>query len=340
MKFTDGDVAHPIRVEHNIAVSHGPVNCFVRMNGSPKQIPIATRARQTAIERQLRRIVLIREPSKVLSQQEVARGQREFIVGPNCGKHTFPFTVFRQTTSTKITVSTPYYREPKVSWKICGTPVSQGSNRIFVRTEAERLHDAPPRPPQPAGVQPAPAGMVAINVMLNGNELQIVNEPEDGNYTLTVDVRAEDGSDATSIKSRSTSVDVEGFREVIRGLKEASAGCWKKYIKDHQSGEPKAKAVAAALLAQLRRPGDPIWDPDPDMIGIGALVALDDPTVANVKQWQADLRPGVHIPHNPFDPGGVLINPGDAHPTGAIRPEDLEKNLREQLESTPTKFTH
>jgi hypothetical protein len=181
--------------------------------------------------------------------------------------------------------------------------------------------------------------MVAIDVTLNGNELQIVNEPEDGNYTVVVDISAQDGSDKTSNKSRSTSVDISGFREVIKGLKEASADCWKAYIKAHQNGEPKAKAVAAALAAQLRRPGDPLWDPDPDMTAIGVRVALDDPTIAQVKQWQTELRPAVHIPGGHFT-DDLRVDGHNAHPGGVAHPEDIEKQLREQLGSIPTKFSH
>lgn len=262
MKFTDGDVAHPINVQHNINIADGPVNCFIRMNGKPKAIPIQTRPRQTALERQSRRIVLIREPSVVVSQQAVAHGRREFIVGPNCGKHFFPFTVFRQTLSTKITATTPYYRDPSVSWKICGTPISQGTHRVFVRADAERLTDAPPRPPQPAGVQPAPAGMVAIDVTLSGNELVIANEPEDGNYTLVVDVRARDGSDETSVRNhRHQSMSMVSVKpsRVSRRRRPSAGGTISKAMK---TGRPKPRRSQRRLLrscaGQAIRYGIPI----------------------------------------------------------------------------------
>ncbi len=76
------------------------------------------------------------------------------------------------------------------------------------------------------------------------------------------------------------------------------------------------------------------------MTAIGVRVALDDPTVADVNKWQAEIRPAsVHIQHNPFDTV-TIGNPGNPHPGGAIRPEDLEKNVLEQLGSTPLKFSH
>jgi hypothetical protein len=109
MKFTDGDVAHPINVQHNINVQDGPVNCFIRMDGKPKPIRVQTRPRATPMERQLRRIVVIRHPTKVGPSHEVARGEREFFVGPECGKRTFPIIVYRQTVSSTITVRTPEY---------------------------------------------------------------------------------------------------------------------------------------------------------------------------------------------------------------------------------------
>jgi hypothetical protein len=343
MKFSDGDVSQRIMVEHNIQVSGRPVYCFTRMNGAPKPIPFATKARLTAIERRARRVNIVREPTVVVSRKQVAKGRREFDVWPNCGKHEFPFTVFRETTSTRITAMTPYYRDPVLSWRINGTPISPGKDRVFIRTESDRPVDAPERPPQPdegTGIKVTPPGMVAVNTALDGNALVIVNDPEDGSYTLVVQVTARDGSDVSSSSSRTTVVEVDGFREVVDGLEDASAECWKKYLQQHQREPGKVGAVAAALYAQLRRPGDPLWDPDPEMTGIGVKVALDDPTIAAVGEWQQDLTHRVRP--NPFNPGGVLIDEGAAmNPRGAtIHPSDIATRIREQLSSIPTKFGH
>ncbi len=321
------------------------------MDGEPKPIPFPTRPRLTGIERQARRINIVRDKPVLVSRTQVEQGRREFDVWPNCGKHEFPFTVFRETTSTKITAATPYYREPVLSWSINGNSIKPGQNQVFVRTDTERPVDAPERPPQPdegTGIKGTPPGMVALTTTLNGNDLQIVNDPEDGNYTLVVQVRARDGSDASSTTSCTTAVDVNGFREVIDGLEDASAGCWRNYLKQFQRQPSPIGAVAAALYAQLRRPGDPLWDPDPGMTGIGVKVAVDDPTITAVAQWKKDIMH--HAPANPFGLASAVINPGDVSTSpheatinphdATIDPVEIATSIQDQLRSIPTKFGH
>lgn len=294
MRFNDGDVSQRIVVEHNIAVEGRPVYCFVRMDGRTKPIPIATRPRLAVVERRARRVHLERGKQVVLSKREVAEGRRMFDVWPDCGQHEFPFVVNAVATSSTLTALTPHYREPALAWTINGVAVPPDERpRFLVPAFADRPAAAPNRAAPVGEEQGPPPGMIALRTELNGNQLLIVNDSADGNYTLVVQLRAQDGLDLSSVTSDTTAIDIAGLDEVVDGLREASAECWKEYLNRHRGGEPSsAGAVAAALFAQLGRPADPLWDPDPDAISIGAIVAGGDPTITDIANWNQELRQG------------------------------------------------
>lgn len=103
-------------------------------------------------------------------------------------------------------------------------------------------------------------------------------------------------------------MELVGLNVTVFGLREASAECWKAYLDRHQAGLPEVGAVAAALHAQLRRPGDPLWDPDPDTLAIGIRIAETDPTIKAVARWKEELQwvaPAEVTHTTSFDPKAI-----------------------------------
>jgi hypothetical protein len=286
MKFTDGDVSQRIVVEHNIKVEGRPIYCFVRMENKTKPVPFATRPRLSASERKARQVRIVRQEQKVLASERVASGQRIFPVFPNCGEKKFPFVVNAEKVASSFTAATPFYRDPVLTWTINGRLVAEGLNReLLVSADAERPTDAPAR----KGKTP-PEGVVALRTTLTGNQLRIINDPEDGNYALSIQVEARERSDPGTATSRSATVHIVGLALIIDGLEEANAQCWKAYLNRYRSALTAPGAVAEALYAQLGRPADPLWDPDPVALSVGALVAKADPTFAQVDAWRKELQ--------------------------------------------------
>ena len=295
MKFTDGDVSERIVVHHNIAVDGRPIYCFVRMANATRQIPFPTQPRLGAIERRARRVQIVREKQKVLASERVGAGRMVFPVFPDCGEREFPYVIDARKLASSFEVATPYYRNPVVTWRINGMQVAEGSDRrLVVPADAERPDGAPSR----HGPTP-PSGMVVLHTTLSENKLSVVNEPDDGNYVLSVQVKAEEAGDAATATSRSTTCEIAGFLTTVEGLREANAACWKDYLDRHRAGPMAPGAVADALYAQLGRPPDPLWDPDPTALEVGALVAQADPTFAQVDAWRLELSaPGAQQGHH------------------------------------------
>lgn len=307
MKFTDGDVSQRIVVEHNIGVDGRPVYCFVRMENRTRPIPFATQPRLGAIERRARRVHIVREEQRVLASTQVGSGTRVFPVFPDCGEQEFPFVINAEKVASSFEVTTPYYRNPVLTWRVNDVRVPVGNDlALLVPADAERPEDMPAR----AGARP-PAGMVALRTTLTDSKLQIVNDPEDGNYALSIQVEAVEPGDPASASSRSTACDIAGLPVIVQGLEAAHAHCWKDYLNRHRNGLTAPAAVAEALFAQLGRPADPLWDPDPVALGLGALVAEADPTVAQVHAWTQALQ---------VAPAGVA--------TGPASPGTLASDLR------------
>ena len=184
-----------------------------------------------------------------------------------------------------------------MSWSINGTDVPEGVDQdMLVHADADRPDAAPPR----AGAEP-PAGMVRLRASVAGNQLRIINQPEDGNYTLAIQVTAQEFNDDSSKTSRSTSVDVNGLEQVVPGLRDARASCFKNYLNRYREEPAGVGAVARALAAQLHRPGDPIWDPDPERVSLGDMVLAADPTTLQLQGWAAELQQAAQRPQDRVD---------------------------------------
>lgn len=287
MRFTDGDVSQRIVVRHNVAFNvTRPIYCFIRMANGPKAIPFETRPRLGAAERSARRIHITPRKPVRLEHRQVASGKKTFPVFPNCGEREFPYVVNADKWQLAFEASTPFYRDPMLTWKINGCTVAAGSNReLLVPAEAERPAQAPRRTDRTY-----PGGQVMLRTTLVGRELQVVNDPEDGNYILTVQAEAKEPADPSSETRATLPVEVEGLAVDIKGLQEANVECWKKYLGRYLNKPVAVGAVAEALYAQLGRPADPLWDPDPDARRIGALVAEADPAVKQITTWTRELK--------------------------------------------------
>ncbi len=322
MKFNDGDVSQRIVVEHNIEVDGRPVYCFVRMDGKPRMPTVSTRPRLSALERRARRVHIAREQQTTLSSKLINSGRRLFPVWPDCGEAEFNWNMHEDTVSTTLTAATPYYDAPIITWLVNGVRVLEGSDQeLLVQADVFRPDgdvfrfglDFIPEEPfdtdtislEPAAVivplgardtsAPFDAGVtvsrtVKLRTSVNGNRLEIVNDPTFGNYSLVVQVRAREGDDASTTTSRSTAVDIVGLRVVIEGYEAASAECWKNYLNRHRDQATPVGAVAALLYSQLGRPADPLWDPDPSTLNLGNIVEQVDPKITEIGGWIQEVK--------------------------------------------------
>lgn len=177
----------------------------------------------------------------------------------------------------EVRVSTRGFREPEVTVRLNGVAVSPGAEREIVVTDAAT-------DPPPDG--PAVPGRVVVRAALLDGVLRLENRPEDGNVELVVTAECREQREPGAPPSRATApVAFVGRRTTVPGLEEANAGCFRAYLQRHQDLGPEPAAVADLLRAQLRRPRDPLWDPDPLIAGLDARIALEDPVRVRVAEW-------------------------------------------------------
>jgi hypothetical protein len=324
MRFNVGDVSNRIVVDHNVGVGGRPIYCFLHMNSEPKPIPFPTQPRLTQQERKWRRVRLFDRGNDIISRRSIARGRARFSVWPKCGEHEFDYSVDHVSRVHAIDAATVLYLNPRLKWTVNGHHIVEGpAQTIFVRTEAERPELAPVgwviEPEEAGGDRPPPSGTVALHAILANDRLEIRNDPRDGNYQLAIKVEADEPAEAGSTTARTIIIDVQGCEVAVDGLAEANAECWRDYLKRNMAGGNfDARAVASMLYAQLRRPADPLWDPDYSTLDIGLLLEQQDPTVVEVKDLIASISaPTTGAPTDAITvPTGIDLTTIDA---GALR---------------------
>jgi hypothetical protein len=309
LNFDKSDVSRRIVVQHNVAVrdedgvSRRPILCFARLDYTPRIPIIQTGPRVTPLEVRTRNIRLEHGPSEVLERFELRRGRKLFDILPDCGQKEFDFEIVSQRIRSSIRATTRGYRTPVITWTVNDHPVPPGHSQLHLdRVDAAMGPVTASDPDAPEVIGP-----VTVSLSLGGNRLTLENVPTDGNYRLIVRVSCAEAGEAVSSR-HDLDTGFYGAREIVPGLAEAIDRCFAEWIKKQRTEAPSEEAMVAAILAQLGRPLDPIWDPDPDLLWRPDEVALENPDELLFENVSAQVIPEAVT----VDPGveTVTVDPG------------------------------
>ena len=301
MRFNDGDVSQRIVVEHNVhvfeddGVTPRPIYCFARMDYTAKAPRVLTQPRITGADVASRGITFTRGNIQVLQHDVTSRGRAMFVVIPDCGEHEFEYEIASELEKITLLVTTHGYIAPVIAWAINGHEILRGENQAMIITNADTVEDySPVSSLDPDWVAQVP-GPVTLLTSLHGLSVDIMNTVADGNYSVNVQVTCAEFGEAVSARQEA-SMAFLGQRETVFGLKEAINQCIAAYFAHLPTEAPSEQAIIDSVYAQLGRPLDPIWDPDPSLIMIDPALALQDPNWSAVEQMQApDAAAGTGI---------------------------------------------
>jgi len=298
LSFSDATAAEPIIVTHNIDVADAGVPreiyCFVRMNYEVTQPTVSTSPRPSAPARADRRLGLRESaPSRTVGKTRV-RGAQSFEILPDCGAADFPFTIVEETNVLTLTALPIGFVEPVVEWTVGDTVVGDGSSKgVSVRNVQTWQVSGPVVEEAEDKVTTwgeAKVRDVLISATVSGGALTVVNRAEDGNYTLELSVTCRESVEVEPGAGRRYFVEVTGWRADVHGFSEATGACLKQYVDARRNGQPDEQALLDQLLGQLGRPDNPLWDPDPQLAEVTALVSAADPRRAEAAADVAGLH--------------------------------------------------
>jgi hypothetical protein len=302
LRFNIRTVAERIVVEHNVAVhdddghSLRPIYCFARMDYTHRTPTVATPPRPSAPPVDVpRQVSLEVVGSEMLSSSVVERGRKKYDVF-ECGEQEFDYTRVSQQQRVTIRAHAVSYADPQVAWKLNDAPVPAGAGQTSRPHPSELGHAYFEQ--DVGGPRGEP---VTVTTTTDGLLLHVENVAGDGQYSLTVRavITERYGSEA---RQWSIGISFLGTREIVPGLAEAWDRCISDWLDGLRQESPTDEAIAAAALAQVGRPPDPIWDPDPLADDIGWQAAIVDPDRAQLVD-----------PAQQVDPGGVVpVTTGDA----------------------------
>lgn len=360
LRFTDGDVSQRIVVTHNLSLPDDPpVYCFTRLAYTPRTPPIPGEPRLPSGVVRRRGVSLVAAAPTTVSDSVVATGKAMYDVWPNCGEHEFAWELHQETVEIAVRAFPRGYYHPVLAWSVHGQTVpADGTQRELTimnpLPSSSGIGDPVP------GFPDTPSGPVVVTVIATPDRLQLVNRPEDADYDLRVSVSCtEAGEMPPESKTGATVVEVVGLVKEVPGLAAANGDCMRKYLQSFQEAPPDIAAVIAALRAQLHRPPDPLWDPDPTMTDLTAVVGQEDPGLVEVTGWQAaaevpmdvsvELQTAIaaaaaaptatDVPTGHFAGTGVEIPKGIHELTGTELAESLQEQLQHEIGGA-TGFTH
>lgn len=286
MTFDDAEVSRRNVVRHNVNVTEDdhvtpkPIYCFFRVAHSPKAPRVATPPRITGAQARARHVQLVADDAEVLESRVVRTGTDVFPL-PHCEPREFSYTISRERQRTRVTATAVGFADPRFDWTVGGVLVPDGVRKDITadtRThswlydvsslEDDWLPDAHPE---------------ALSVATDGPHLVIENALGSGNFVVDVAVRCREALEPGGRPPAGAGVDatLEGTPERVDGLDEARAACIAAFLQDElrraTHRPPAAAAVIDALLSQLGRPSDPLWDPDPVRERLLPQLALLDP---------------------------------------------------------------
>ncbi|MEJ7786597.1 MAG: hypothetical protein WKF96_17485 [Solirubrobacteraceae bacterium] len=355
MSFTDGDVANRIVVMHNVAVSDDdgmqlPIYCFGRMDYSAVVPPIRGGRRLARAALASRGVVATAsEPVTHTGGERVTSGRATFEVWPDCGEAEFDWSISSDRQEVEARPWPRGYYEPIFKWwigPVRGEASPSSESWVEVPPDGEHeivIDDAEVDfPTTPVGTSTpmltdAVRRPVTISVLNLSGLLVLRNRPEDGNYSVALKVACAEKAEGERAFSKPSIVPVSfvGRSQSVPGLAEAIGECFHEYLNRHRAGSPTPQAVADALYAQLNRPWDPLWDPDPAMSQISDAVTAWDPALATIARLEAEvesprddvlarIRSGAPEKHIGIDEGPEVVDNPDVidNPDVVVIPDD------------------
>jgi hypothetical protein len=307
MRFNVRTVAEPIRVQHNIHVfeddgaSLRPIYCFARMNYAHRTPTVPTPPRPPRPPVEVPRQVSVEfVGSETLLSSVVEHGRKKFQV-LMCEEREFDFTRVIQQQRVTLRAHAISYIDPQVTWVLNDVPVPPGANQT--------LHPHPSEPGDTyfeAGAGALAQPSVTVTTTTDGMLLHVVNTLGDGQYGLTGQafITERDGSERRTWKMSFTFL---GTKEIVPGLAQAADRCFAEWIKSLQQEAPSMDAIIAMIYAQLGRPPDPLWDPDPLQLLTDWQDAVIDPDQALFVDGSQQVDPSTVIDVPTTDSGRVIV---------------------------------
>lgn len=320
MSFDEHDVSKRIVVEHNLAINGLPVYCFVRMNYTTRPPRLATGPRfrpPTGSEPGPTSSIWI-EPvlEQILEWKEAQGGRRALDVIPDCGQQDFDYSVTLQRVRNQLTATAEHIGDAQVMWSIDSRVVPEATSTWTLEAVDPVEMLVPPTPSMEAVEQPdgsfdwrevpePPTRGAVVTVTAQGGQLSIESRMEDGSYRLAVRAALRRPGATSDSAWQDTVLQINGRQERVKGLAEAITRCLGGYVKRLMTEAPDEEAIIAAFYAQLGRPLDPVWCPDPNYLQPHDWLALADPA----EDPHADLLEAL-VPVEADNAAQALVDPG------------------------------
>jgi hypothetical protein len=299
LTFSDATAAEPIHVVHNIDVTDDdgaplPVFCFVRMVYAVSQPKVATSRRVSALERARRRVGVQGEPPVRTVGATRRTGAESFEILPDCGTATLAFTLVEETSEHTLRARPVGFSQPQLAWSVGGKTLADGETGDVTLPAVNTFVIGGPADEE-AGEKVRSWGErerrdVVVRASVGGDTLRLVNRSEDGNYSLPVSVSCREREEDDLGVSSALALEVTGWRAEVAGLEEANGECFKAYVNARREGLPDLRAGVEQLLAQLGRPDNPLWDPDPALARVTMEAVASDPRPAEARADVAGLH--------------------------------------------------
>ncbi|MBK8539646.1 MAG: hypothetical protein IPL60_06510 [Ardenticatenia bacterium] len=300
LAFNDATAAEPIHVVHNIDVTDDDgaprqVFCFVRMVYGVAQPKVPTSRRMSALERARRRVSVQGEPPVRTSGATSRSGVESFEILPDCGTAQLTYTIVEETSEHTLRARPVGFSQPLLAWSVGGTTLADGETRDVTLPAVNTYVIG-----RPAEEESGPEKLtswgerelraIVVRASVGGDTLHLINRSEDGNYALPVSVSCREREEDDLGVSSALALEVTGWRAEVAGLEEANGACFRAYVNARREGPPDLRAGVEQLLAQLGRPGNPLWDPDPALARVTMEAVASDPRPAEAR---ADVA-GMH----------------------------------------------
>lgn len=300
LAFNDATAAEPIHVVHNIDVTDDDgaprqVFCFVRMVYGVAQPKVPTSRRMSALERARRRVSVQGEPPVRTSGATSRSGVESFEILPDCGTAQLAYTIVEETSEHTLRARPVGFSQPLLAWSVGGTTLADGETRDVTLPAVNTYVIG-----RPAEEESGPEKLtswgerelraIVVRASVGGDTLHLINRSEDGNYALPVSVSCREREEDDLGVSSALALEVTGWRAEVAGLEEANGACFRAYVNARREGPPDLRAGVEQLLAQLGRPGNPLWDPDPALARVTMEAVASDPRQAEAR---ADVA-GMH----------------------------------------------
>ena len=241
---------------------------------------------------------------ETLSSTVIGHGRKSYDVFL-CGSQEFDYTLVAQKQRVTIAAHAVSYTDPRVTWMLNDAPVPEGAGQT-VRPHPSELGDAYT---DEDATGPGARPPVAVQTTTDGMLLHVENLAGDGQYGLTARAVITE-RDSSEARRTTIAFGFLGTREIVPGLTEAWNHCFSDWLDSLRQEGPTDDAIAAAVAAQLGRPLDPIWDPDPLQVESGWQDAIIAPDQAQFPDPAQQVDPGTVLTIDTGQEGPVTTGTG------------------------------